>query len=99
MTRTEKWLLALGTAAGLAMAGTALLGRHGLPEVRRLREDTERVSREIQELRRRELEARRDIRNLRENPRAIEARAREDLGMIREGETIFLLPERHGQNR
>ncbi len=89
----------MGTAIGLAMAGTALLGRHGLPEVRRLREEADRVSREIQDLRRRELEARRDIRNLRENPRAIEARARADLGMIREGETIFLLPERHGQDR
>ncbi|MBE0616851.1 MAG: septum formation initiator family protein, partial [Proteobacteria bacterium] len=31
-----------------------------------------------------------------EDPRAIEARARKDLGMIRAGETVFLLPERNG---
>ncbi|GAB4285053.1 MAG: hypothetical protein Kow0092_39240 [Deferrisomatales bacterium] len=89
----------LGLALGLTVLAVALFGDQGFREVRRLRAEGRRLAGQVAEL-----EARRDaleaqIRDLTNNPRAIEERARRDLGMIRKGETLFLLPERHDSRR
>ncbi len=100
MTRSEKRLFVLGSVVVLVLAGLALGDRdQGLPELLRRRVERERLQAEIQQLRQRRDELARQVLDLRENPRAIERRAREDLGMIRKGETVFLLPERDGPNR
>ncbi|MDW7708944.1 MAG: septum formation initiator family protein [Deferrisomatales bacterium] len=93
--------IALGTAlvAALAFLAVALLGDQGSRELRRLRQERAALSEEIADLRDRRAALERDIARLREDPRAIERRARRDLGMIREGETVFLLPERHAPQR
>ena len=52
-----------------------------------------RLEREIDQLRRDNLRMRREARRLREDPAAIEAVARHELGLIRPGEIVFLLTD------
>jgi cell division protein FtsB len=94
-----KWWIGLSGVLGALILGWALVGDQGIQEVRRLRAERRELAHEIARHRAQREALERDVLNLRENPRAIEARAREDLGMIRKGETIFLLPENHDQNR
>jgi cell division protein FtsB len=91
----EKLLLWLGVGLGLALLAVALLGDQGWREVRRLRDERRTLRGEITRLREERTTLEHEIGQLRDNRRAIETRAREDLGMIRQGETVFLLPERH----
>ncbi|MEW6489220.1 MAG: septum formation initiator family protein [Thermodesulfobacteriota bacterium] len=91
----EKLVLGLVLSAALTFSAVALLGEQGARELRRLRSERQALAEEIDRLRSQRAALEREIANLRENPRAIEARARKDLGMIRQGETVFLLPERH----
>lgn len=96
MSLREKILALTLVALGAGALGIAFWGDHGVREVRRLRAERQRLSDEIGRLKARTTTLEREIRDLRENPRAIEDRARRELGMIRNGETVFLLPERHG---
>jgi len=91
--REERWLLGFGVAVGAVLLGTALFGSRGIPEVRRLRAERDKVLAELRALKEEEDALWREIEDLRKNPRAIERLARENLGMIRRGEVIFLLPE------
>ncbi len=94
----KAWLwLGIGLTAGLL--GFALFGEQGWQEVRRLRAERAQLSDEIDLLRDRRAALEKEIAALRGDSRAIEAKARRDLGMIREGETVFLLPERHDAER
>lgn len=95
----EKLALGAALTAALGFLAFALLGDQGWREVRRLRHERQVLSEEITQLRARRSALERDIASLRENPRSIETRARRDLGMIREGETVFLLPEHNGPRR
>lgn len=94
-SRKEKLLLGTVAALGVVMLAFALLGDQGWREVRRLRAERDQLAAEIEQLAEREQALRREVTDLQTNQRAIEARARADLGMIKPGETIFLLPERH----
>ena len=93
--RREKLLLVAFGALGLAILAFALFGDQGWREVRRLRAERDQMSTEIDRLTRRQEQLQREVTALKENPRAIETRARADLGMIKPGETVYLLPERH----
>jgi cell division protein FtsB len=95
----EKYWLGAVFAVGLAILGWAVFGPQGLREVRRLHAERRELAAEIDRLRVQKRELERSALRLRENPRAIEARARRDLGMVREGETVFVLPERHDAER
>ncbi|MBI5015699.1 MAG: septum formation initiator family protein [Deltaproteobacteria bacterium] len=99
MSRREQIVIGLIVALTVAFLALALFGRQGLREVRRLRAERQQLASEIAQLRdrRRELEA--EIADLRGNTKSLEARARHDLGMIKKGETVFLLPEHHAQRR
>lgn len=92
-------MLGLAVAAALSILAAALLGQQGWREVRRLRSERAALAEDIARLRAQREGLEREVASLRENPRSIEARARKDLGMIRAGETVFLLPERHGPER
>jgi len=92
----EKLLLGAALGVGLVLLAAALLGDQGWREVRRLQDERRTLTEEIARLRDEREALERQVTQLRDNPRAIETRAREDLGMIRQGETVFLLPERHG---
>jgi cell division protein FtsB len=93
----EKMLAAVAVALGLGALGFAYLGGQGLPEVRRLRAEKRVVTAEIGNLRDKKRTLEQKVADLRDNRKAIEAKARSELGMVREGETVFLLPERHGR--
>ena len=95
----ERWWIGSAVALGAVILGWALLGDQGVREVRRLRAERRELAEQIAQQRSHRDALEREVMNLNENPRAIEARAREDLGMIRRGETIFLLPERNAQSR
>ena len=95
----EKLVFGLLFALTMAILGLTLFGRQGLREVRRLKDERARLNAEISQLRERRLELQREIADLRQNPKAIEALARKDLGMVRKGETVILLRGRDGERR
>jgi cell division protein FtsB len=95
----EKLLVGLLIALGVGALGLALLGDQGLREVRRLQSERNRLQSEITQLREKSRALEKTVQSLRENPEAVAARARKDLGMVRKGETVYLMPERHGKNR
>ncbi|NTU60434.1 MAG: septum formation initiator family protein, partial [Deltaproteobacteria bacterium] len=76
-----------------------LLGDQGLREVRRLRSERDRLQSEISQLRERSRTLEKTVQNLRENPDTVAAKARKDLGMVRKGETVYLLPENNAKGR
>ncbi|WP_459941056.1 FtsB family cell division protein [Deferrisoma palaeochoriense] len=92
MSRRDKVICALFLAGAVGFFATALLD--AVPEVRRLDREKRGLEQDVLAMKAREKDLVREIRALRSgDPRAIERRAREDLGMVREGETLFLLPE------
>lgn len=70
-----------------------ILDEQGLPRYRALREERAEVLRVNDRLRREVRTLRREVEALRSDPRAIERIARDELGMIREGELLFQFEE------
>ena len=99
MSQREKLVFGLLFALTLAILGLTLFGRQGLREVRRLKQERARLSAEVSQLRERRQEMEREIADLRQNPKTIEALALRDLGMVRKGETVFLLRGPDGARR
>jgi len=89
----------LAAAAGL-LAFVAVLvyvfvfSRHGYLRRRELERENERLTGEVSELRRENEKLKRDLKNL-DDPAAVEKLAREELGLVKNGETIyrFIEPE------
>lgn len=65
----------------------------GLPRYRALSAKHEEIRRENERLRREVRSLRREVAALRTSPRAIERIARDELGMVREGELVFQFAE------
>ncbi len=63
----------------------------GVMHVFRERSRLQELSHSVSSLREENNQLRSEIKALRENPRAIEKLAREDLGLSREGEVVFIL--------
>jgi cell division protein FtsB len=75
----------------IALVVGALFGNRGMLQLIQQREQTYRIERQIAELRHENGRLLGQIRALRSEPRAIERVAREQLGLARPGETLFLL--------
>jgi cell division protein FtsB len=69
----------------------ALVGNRGLLETMRARRQYAQLAAELARTRRENARLREDIRRLNEDPTAIESVAREQLGLIRDGEVVFIL--------
>lgn len=69
----------------------ALVGDKGLLETIRARRQYAAVEAALTATRQENSRMREEIRRLREDPTKIEAIAREELGLIRPGETVFIL--------
>jgi cell division protein FtsB len=69
----------------------ALVGNKGLLETMRARRQYADLAAHLARTRRENVRLRDDIRRLREDPAAIESVAREQLGLIRDGEVVFIL--------
>ena len=77
----------------------ALFGNRGLLETMRARRQYAEVAADLARTRRENERLRDDIRRLREDPSAIEAVAREQLGLIRNGEVLFIIRDTRDQGR
>jgi cell division protein FtsB len=79
--------------AVLALVVGSLFGDRGFLQLMRQQERSETLRREIEELRSENGRLAAEIAALRTDPRAIERLAREELGLTRPGETVFLIRE------
>ncbi len=88
------WLLPFGL---LVMAIVAvplrILDPQGLPRYRALSEELVQIEGENERLEHEVRDLGRDVDALRSDPAAVERIARDELGMVREGELIFQFPE------
>ena len=93
---------ALGLASILALIALvvgALFGDRGMLRLVAQRERTQALYAEIETLRTENGRLAQEIRALRSDPRAVEEVAREQLGLARPGETVFLIHEEPAPER
>ena len=77
----------------LVLVIDALVGEKGLLESVRARRQYQQVERSLDDLKRENARLRDEARRLREDPAAIESLAREELGLLRPGEVVFILKD------
>jgi cell division protein FtsB len=77
----------------LVLVIDGLVGEKGLLESIRARRQHRELTASIDRLRAENAQLREDVRRLREDPSAIESLAREELGLIRPGEMLFILKD------
>ena len=84
---------ALGGAALLLLAGgLAVYGGQQILRVREMQREIAVMERDIQTLRARTEQLNQTVERLRSDPAFIEKLAREDLGWVRDGETVLKFP-------
>ncbi|WP_421866823.1 cell division protein FtsB [Motiliproteus sp.] len=88
-----KWLLALLILLLAGLQYRLWFGDGNLPSVWALQDSIEQQQDSNQTLIERNEALRAEVDDLREGTSAMEERARSELGMIKRGETFFLLPE------
>ena len=77
----------------LVLVADALVGEKGLVESMRARRQYRDVAASLESLRRENSRLRDSVRRLRDDPGAIESLAREQLGLIRPGEVLFIIKD------
>jgi cell division protein FtsB len=77
----------------LVLVVDALIGDKGLVESMRARHRYQEVNASLDALRRGNAKLRDEVRRLNEDPATIESVAREELGLIRPGEVVFILKD------
>ena len=87
----RKAALLASVIAIIALMVGSLFGDRGILQLMAQRERSRELAREIEEIRAENLRLAAEIRALRTDPRAIERIAREQLGLARPGETVFLI--------
>ncbi|MBG7601524.1 MAG: septum formation initiator family protein [Gammaproteobacteria bacterium] len=70
------------------------VGEGSLAEVATLERDIEAQQKAIEEMKRHNMAMQAEIDSFKNDQEAVEARARSDLGMIREGEVYFQIPDK-----
>jgi len=83
----------------LALAVGSLFGDRGILQLVDQKERAARLAQELEELRAENLRLAGEIQALRMDPRAIERIAREELGLARPGETVFLIRDEAAADR
>ena len=83
-----KWA---GVGALLLMAGSLMFGEMGMPRYLGMRDHAQQLERELAQLHRLNGELRMDIDRVQYDPIRIEELARERLGYVRKGETVYQL--------
>ncbi|WP_305802440.1 cell division protein FtsB [Thiolapillus sp.] len=69
------------------------VGQGSMAEVYRLQQQIDRQKQQLAEMKERNVRLRAEVQSLKTGLEAVEARARTDLGMIKEGETFFQVIE------
>ncbi len=94
LPRVLAWLLPFGLLVmSIVAVPLRILDEQGLPRYRMLKQELADIEAENERLRREVLQLTRDVDRLRDDPLAIERIARDELGMVRDGELIFQFPE------
>ncbi len=75
----------------------ALVGDKGLMESMRARRQDRELTASLESIRRENVQLREEMRRLKEDPGAIEILAREELGLIRPGELLFIIKDEKPQ--
>ena len=68
----------------------SFFGKRGLIEIYRTKRSQEVLLQKIEQLEARKGKLERDIEELRKNPKAVEKKAREKLGLVKEGEIVII---------
>lgn len=92
MSPKEKVLYTILTLVGVLSLGWALFGPSGMKEVTRLKEETARVKAEVRQLEDKKQVLAKQTELMRNDPRLIERRARDTLGMVKSDETVIMVP-------
>jgi cell division protein FtsB len=87
-TRLLNYVLAF---VSVVLVVDALVGDKGLLDTLRARRHYEALAAALTQKRQENVRLRDDIRRLKEDPSAIESLARENLGLMREGEVLFIV--------
>ncbi|MGH9409626.1 MAG: FtsB family cell division protein, partial [Vicinamibacterales bacterium] len=77
--------------AAIVLVVDSLVGTNGLMDTLRARQQYAALSADLNQKRSEDARLRDDIRRLREDPRTIEAIARQELGLMRQGEVLVIL--------
>jgi cell division protein FtsB len=77
----------------LVLIVDALIGEKGLMQSMNARRQYQQLQASLEELRRENAALREEMRRLNEDPGTIESLARQDLGLIRPGEVVFILKD------
>jgi cell division protein FtsB len=77
----------------LVLIVDALVGEKGLMQSMNARRQYQQLQASLEELRRENAALREEMRRLNEDPGTIESLARQDLGLIRPGEVVFILKD------
>jgi cell division protein FtsB len=77
----------------LVLVVDALIGEKGLMQSMNARRQYRQLQASLEELRRENAQLREETRRLNEDPATIESLARQDLGLIRPGEVVFILKD------
>jgi cell division protein FtsB len=92
---SKKVLIASGLLlAAAGSIGMLIFGQRGILELRRLRQEGTTLTRSNDALREHNQLLQRQIGSLRDDPAAVERVARERLGMIKDGEVVYYLPDK-----
>lgn len=92
-----KWLVAILLVLLLALQYRLWVGEGSLADVVRLKNEIEAQSLENQRLQQRNKILAAEVKGLKSGLDAVEERAREDLGMIKPGETFYMVVEPAGK--
>ena len=91
--RSPRWVLRLlaaaALAAGIGYLPLRVIGGGGIQRARLLTADLARLRQKVEAQRQENARLREEAAGLREDPRAIERVARDELGWVREGEIVF----------
>jgi len=88
-SRVQKILLTALVIVAVAIAGAAVVGKHGLLTYVNMKNRYEQMQRECRRLRKENERLRGEIKAWQSDPEAIEEVAREELGMIKPGEVLY----------
>lgn len=79
--------------AAIVFVPLRILDAQGLPRYRALTDELHQLEAQNERLRREVRDLARDVEALRTDPGAVERIARDELGMVRDGELVFQFPE------
>ena len=93
LVRSLRWairlVLAAALAAGIGYIPLRVIGGGGIQTARRLSQDRDRLREEVEEQKRQNARLADEATALRDDPAALERVARDQMGLVREGEIVF----------